>query len=336
MKVLKVIYESLDPVVGTFSSISQWHWLESQDCSFIFNVTTATPLERLYRDGTIIPMGALPFQSNTTIVGYEDGIALGFQNVLYHYDPVTWSQDFSRVINTDILGFSINNGVIIRDRDAVEKLYRPGAGLTYSKIDLATEVTESSPAILTAGVIADQIHWLKDQQIVVHGTTGELVVWDADTETLVLRSSIAISDHMAVDRAHNNILTIRASDKRLVIYDIEPAASAISATTFSPNSSERWNTEAVSVIVTGDAGELIEGQDVEWTLEGLNPDPHGVNSDDVNEFDVNAGVLISTKGIISPQFTKTDASGVARATYCPPGYDWVTGDREIVVAKIIV
>ena len=308
---LKIIYEAPVPLTATFSSVTHWSWLENHDCSFLYNEGSLGVLERLYRDGTRVPMGTLPFQTPSGIIGYEHGLAMSFQGVLYHYDPITWTQDFSRIIDSDVSSLSVTGGVVFRDRSSVNKLYAPSGAFSYEKVDLATKVTEETIAIMTGGgTVSDQLHWLTDQQIVAHSSsTGELVVWDVETKTAILRSEIHPSDHMVVDRAHNNIIALRTSDQRIVIYDLTPQATTMSALSFTPGNFERWHSESVSVTVTGSAGELVEGQDMEWSVTG--------------------------KGTITPRFTKTGSNGVATATYCPAGYDWVLADEDTITAKIV-
>jgi len=293
-------------------------------------------IDRIYRDGTMVRMGQLFFGSTNQMVGIGDKIALGTGNQLYYYDPITWTYDFNKPLGPNLGSFSLVNSVIVPNRAGVLKVYRPSFG-SYARYDLQTMVLEATVPILVAGNIGGQIHWLQDQQIVAwNNLTGEIVVWDVDAEVARLRSFVNPGTRMVVDRTHSNVITVNNS-KQTEIYELSVAASAISALTFTPNNFDRFHGEEVSVTITGSNGELVKDQDIEWSVVGLPADTVAVNSKTMNTFGVDAaGANSPAKGCIHPRFTKTDAAGIARAKYCPPGNDWVMSEREVVSAKVVI
>ena len=336
---LKHIYTSTKTISGSLTG--NMFFISAHDCIWAYGVTSARKLDRIYRDGTVVAMGEAFWLNAIHITSIGDKVVLGLGNIvsnnqLYNYDPISWTTDLNNPLGPIFGSFVNGDGVIIPNREGVLKIYTPYI-TGYRRWDLDTRVLEDTVSGVLTGNVTAQLQWLQDQQIVAwNKTTGELAVWDVDAQAPRLRSFTNPGSHIVVDRTHGNVITINAS-RQTEVYELAVAASAVSALSFSPGNFDRYHGESVSVTITGSNGELVVDQDIEWTLALLPADTVAVNSETLNTFSVDAAATHPpAKGCIHPQFTKTDAAGIARATYCPPGNDWVINEREVVSAKVAI
>jgi hypothetical protein len=317
------------------------YWVDSADALFV-QATSLSNREvlRVFRDGTTLRFGSFSFNND----GIQFASSSEHNGVLvlssafggwYSLHPQTWTPNLQKPFTSAVTSANADHSVVLRNRAGVLKhLERFGKG--YRVRNITTDAVEDTVEIYTGGFNLDKrMHWVADQTILAVRSDGAVWLYDTDTKTVLLESHIDAPRETAFDTTNGNIMSVRNSDRILQIYDtvIEPdSMSAISAT---PGTYTRYHTEALSVTVLGSNSEPIEGVEVEWEVQTTGSSEGAVNGAEVNSLSVNAGApFVEAKGKISPNISVTNASGIATATYCPPGLDWLSGDKETITAVV--
>ena len=209
-------------------------------------------------------------------------------------------------------------------------------GRNYRRYDVATDALEATIEVFPSGAsIFKPLRWAYDQVIGFFRDDGSLRLFDVDSDTLVLDSFIEVSDIVTIDTRYQNVMSIRTSDSILQTYDLAVEPAQFSSFTATPGNYDRYHTEALQITVLGADGEVAPGVQVEWRVEILGAESGSVNTEELGELFLGEGASVSSaKGKITPNVSTTDASGIARATYCPPGLDWVSGDKETITTTV--
>ena len=142
---------------------------------------------------------------------------------------------------------------------------------------------------------------------------------------------------VTVDTENQVVVSIRDSDKTVQVYALEIDPNVFTTLSATPGNYDRYHDEALSITVQGSNGEGIPNIPVQWEVVTIQTGNGGVNEIGVNEVSINAGAtVVAAKGKIFPAVSITDSSGIATATYCPPGNDWVLNDQETITAKVYI
>jgi hypothetical protein len=280
-------------------------------------------IRRVYRDGTLIEMGTNGSNAEQmhwipTLGPEEMWLWSDTRAAAYAIHPITWTFDFSKQLTTGIAaGDFTNDGVIWIEPDGTQKYIKNSGTKNVEQLDVVTGASDGTTVIFSGSDIIDTAPILMGGNDIafLSPTTGRIKVYDWVTKVVKLDSFIEVFICCAFDRVNRNFLSIRASDDRLQMWTEEIVPFAVSTPVATPGSSLRYLAETMSVTVTGEDGELIEGVLVDWTVvenPGLGP----------------------AKGKMSPAQSKTNAAGVATSVYCPPGLDWVMGDDELITATV--
>lgn len=291
------------------------------DAMLVLNTTETREVKRVFRDGSSVHIA-----SDTGTPVYDQAPEFGgvvqhnpAYTQSYQLDQRTWVPDFSKVFTSEI-GTAVDTvisgggGLFLRNRSGVVKYYqRSGQG--YKRYDSATGSLESTVTVFPSGSSpVRSLQWLENQTVVFVRNDGSLRVYDLSNDTTILTSAIDAPTRVAVDHKNKLIVAIRASDRTTQVYKLEVQPASVSAISPSPGTYLRYQREDISVTVLGSNSEPAANVPVEWTLT-LSP----------------SGTAL---GKVSPYISLTDANGVARAVYCPPGNDWTMGVQEILTAKV--
>ncbi len=331
---LKLLYESpiatLNPIGTTKAS-----WIADADAMLLFSPSGFnTQVFRIYRDGTSISLGVLGFNPDfTDAIPTEGAFIIKSVGVSYELHPITWVLNKQKVFSTSIA--TPQNGLYLRNRAGVMKFYE-GFGRNYRRFDVATDVEEVTVEVFPSGAgIFKPLRWAYDQVIGFFRDDGSLRLWDVDSNTLVLDSFIEVSDIITIDTKYQNIMSITTSGSILQTYALEVEPAQFSNFTATPGNFDRYHTEQLEITVLGADGEVAAGVQVEWRVEILGSESGAVNAEEVNAEAINAGASVSAaRGKITPNVSTTDSAGIARATYCPPGVDWVSGADETITITV--
>tara|TARA_R110000772_G_scaffold267971_3_gene393615 strand:- start:46687 stop:47706 length:1020 start_codon:yes stop_codon:yes gene_type:complete len=337
--VLKLINTSTQLVpINLFLGRSAW--IPSADAMFVFTTTNAGTIGeviRAYRDGSWVSMGKLWF--NVGAVNFmdapQDGELLIFAtNAVYPLDPITWTANLQKPFTTAVPTSRMSRGLYLRNRAGVLKFY-DAVGKGYTTFDNATGADEGFTAVYPSGLNIDlPLKWVRDQVIAVC-RGSDIILWDLDTQTAVLTSTFEAAHTVQIDTNYQNLITLRASDGALQVWDLEIEPSTLTSFTATPGLYDRYHTEALSVTLLGDDGEPVAGVEVEWKVETVGAESGAVNAEEVNALSINEGAsVLPAKGKITPNVSITNALGVATATYCPPGLDWLSGDQELITTTV--
>jgi hypothetical protein len=281
-------------------------------------------IRKVYRDGTLVQMGTNGSNSelmhySATVDATEMILWSDARSAAYAIHPISWTFDFTKPLTTAIGAADwTNDAVFWREADGTLKYIRTIGVNSARQFDNATGTNEGDTVIFSGG--GDLIDYAP---ILMGGNnigfispgTGHIRVYDWVTKVIVLDSYIDPCDALAYDRKNRNFVSIRTSDQLVQVWSENIVPFAVSTPVATPGSSLRYLAETMSVTVTGEDSELIEGVLVDWTVvenPGLGP----------------------AKGKMDPAQSKTNALGVATSVYCPPGLDWVIGDDELITATV--
>ncbi|MHA2164037.1 MAG: hypothetical protein ACXABF_16600 [Candidatus Thorarchaeota archaeon] len=339
---LKKIYESTQTIGFTSPSSSVTYWIEQLNALVMIG-TTVNKHEtyRIYRDGTALRTGQFSTNGDSLHVDQapevDGGLAINSQinwSDVLQMHPISSTFNVQKPFSTGITVSFSNEGVYLRNRAGVLKYYEQFAR-GYRRRDAATEALEATVEVYASGAsVGHPLMWAGDQRIAFF-RGDDIVVFDVDAEVPILTSIIDNPFRACIDVKNQNVVSIRDSDKIIQVYDLSIEPASISAVTGSPGLFDRYTTETVSVTVLGSDGEPVVNQAVEWEVATITGVGSAVNTHAVNEFEVNHGAENSpAKGKISPNVSYTNASGIATATYCPPGLDWVSMDQETIFATV--
>ncbi len=336
--VLNLLYNSSKTITTT--GPVEILYVPNADAYYVSNPITAENLYRkMFLDGTILEVGTnSPFFNGFRYdnIDDKDGVVVTLLGdpSSYIIDRITWISDLTRPIATNMDQSILGKGLFHHDRSGNLKYYRPSGGgyIRYSEATGASEVT----VVVTASYTIDTIHFMKDQQVVLFDkSAGRVFFYDVDSETLVLETSIDPSRTACYDTTYQNVVSIRSSDGVVQVYDSKPRPFKLSALSITPNLFERYQTEEISVTVLGSDEEPINNIDVQWEVKKIVNLNNSINTREINALEILAGSsFLPAKGKITPDFTKTNASGVATAVYCPPGLDWESGDTEVIIPTV--
>lgn len=300
---------------------------------------SGTSYYRLFRDGTSVELGRWWWSGSDADIDQAplDGeLVMTWAGVTYYIDPKTHLINWNRVFDTGTLGVTLGKGVFLRNRAGVMKYYEDNL-TSLKRWDVATNTDEGS--VLTIPGISGSstdLHWAGDQILMAGRTTGEIVLVDLDTFEILLSSEIDPFTNAVYDTEFDNVISLQA-DGTIKVWDSALQPAALSAIALDPASVERYHAVSLEVTVTGSNGELVADVPVSWLAGPIVPVNNSVNSFSINTKAVNAGSTIGvSKGQILPAVSLTDSLGIARATYCPPGLDWVIAEDELIEASITV
>ena len=299
---------------------------------------------RVYRDGTAIHMGVFSRSFDSPILDSapHDGIVLSrtstFVPGTYPLEKLSFLMEFNEPFTTAIT-FVSGRGVYLRDLDGVLQYYRIATATQgYTRVNPVTDSDIETVNVWTSGTNPTLgIHWAHDQVLAFYRADGSVRLFDVNTKTVVLDSFIDVSVAWSLDTVYQNIVSVRASDNVVQVYDLKIRPQMFSGFAGSPGTYTRYHTEALSITLEGSNSELVPDVDVEWRVETIIPIEGAVGGMPIGEMGIGSGSLVAeAKGKINPLVSKTDALGVARTTYCPPGLDWVTGDQETITTTVKV
>ena len=335
---LELIHQSIKTL--TFAaSTNMMLYQADQDCFLTRDIGNFSAINRVYRDGTTIEMGILQSSGGFSLTGHpREGIAVATRSPggTFFLDPITWNYDFNRPFTSAVTVDSGQKGLYLRDASGSLKYYKLLSNRLI-RIDALTDVTESDVVITSNVFPVGGVQWAGGNKVLVTYGDGEIKIVDVVTFEITLDSFIDVARIFSYDTKRDLIVTVRLSDGVVQTWATNIVPATLSVLSFSPGAFERYQTEQVSVTVLGSNGELVPDIDVKWEVLTLSPADGGVNVEAVNVQAVNAGSLfVPAKGRIDPEFTKTNSLGVATATYCPPGNDWVLNDQEIIIPTVII
>lgn len=286
---------------------------------FIYGVSSQpNGIIRAYRDGTTIVMGQISFNGDNLLFesAPHDGEVI-LNSVSWSGDfqlnNMTWTPDLQKPFTSAITRTNLGDGVYLRNRAGVMKYYEQ-SGRGYQVRNIDTEAIEQTISVFTTGSnVTLPLQFVKNQTLAFFRTDGSVRLYDVDTQTVVLDSFIDIPSIVTVDQEHQNIVTVRATDNLVQVYDLAIEPSQMVNFTATPGAYERYHGEEVSITVQGSNNEPVEGARVEWSV-------------------IDADLVTPAKGKITPSISITNENGVATAMYCPPGLDWISGDQEVITA----
>jgi hypothetical protein len=340
--VLKLLYQGTETVIHTGPS-SYGYWSPAADAMFYLSTSPKNESRRVYRDGTNIHLSQISTNGDTVVIDQapevDSGLVVYSQGQTEHYEmnPKTWTPNFQKIFPVNIAQANLGEGIFLRNRAGVMKYYEQFAR-GYRVRNITTDAVEDTVEIFAAGAnLLMPLQWVSGQTIAAFRDTGEMSLWDTDTKTTLLNSFIDVPHNAAVDSVNQTVVSIRDSDKTVQVYDLAIEPNKFSVLTATPGNYDRYHDEALSITVLGSNNEPVEGVDVHWELFTIVAGRGEVNGAAVNVAGVNAGAsVVSAKGKISPAVSTTNSAGVATATYCPPGDDWISGDQETITAKVFI
>lgn len=339
---LKLLYQGTTPVLNTSAS-GVAYWSKNADAMMYKTSSPSNQARRVYRDGTNIHISRISTNADTLLIDQAPEVQTGIvvksisRAATYELHPKTWTPDLQKPFTSAISNAALSEGLYLRNRAGVMKYYEQFAR-GYRVRNITTDAIEDTVEIFASGAaLSLPLQWVNNQTIAAFRTTGEMSLFDLDTKTVLLNSYIE-APHMAViDYKNQNVVAIRESDKIVQVYALEIEPYSFSALSATPGNYDRYHDEELSITVLGSNGEPVPGVEVHWEVSNITLISGAVNAKAINADGVNAGATVSApKGKISPAVSTTNASGVATATYCPPGLDWVTGDQETIKAKVYI
>ena len=341
---LKKIYQGVRILsdVSVSASAYQAFWMSSVEAMLVLNTSISKEVKRVFRDGSSVHIAV-----DTATPVYDQAPDFGgvvqhsnAYTASYQLDARTWIPDFSKPFVSEIGGatktvISAGGGLFLINRSGAIKYYqRSGQG--YKRYDSVTGALEATTTVFTSGTSPIRsLQWLENQTVVFTRNDGSLKVYDLSTDTTLLSSTIDAPTRVAVDTKYKNIVAIRASDLTTQVYDIAVQPTTFSALSATPGTYLRYYKEDLSITVLGADGDVAAGVDVVWGLKAIVPVDGAVDAGVVDGAALGGGVTYTDPlGKITPKVSTTDANGVATATYCPPGNDWVSGVQEVITAKV--
>lgn len=335
---LNLLYTSSKTVLTTGNV--EILYVANADAFYIANPLAGSNIYRkLYRDGTVLQIGTNspfvnPFHYDN--IANKDGVVVTLEGESGSYiiDPISWVSDYTRSLAENMNQTFLGKGLFLDNQNGVTKYYRPSGG-GYIRYDESTGASEAT-VVVTSSYTIDTIHFRKNQEIVLFdNSAGRVFFYDVASETVILETSIEPAKTAAYDTIYQNIVSIRLSDNKVQVYDSKPKPYKLSSLTISPNALDRYTREDVSVMVLGSDDEPIEGIDLQWEVKRLQDLDNAINANGINIVEILAGAsFLSAKGKITPNFTTTDANGIASAVYCPPGLDWALNDTEVIIPTV--
>jgi len=341
--VLKLLYQGTEVVQNTSSAANFGIWSPNSDAMFYFGNNPKNESRRVYRDGTNVHISHVGGNGNTFTFDCapetEAGIVVHdtIRNGFYELHPKTWTPNLQKPFTSNVSASSAGEGLYLRNRAGVMKYYEQFAR-GYRVRNITTDAIEDTVEIFASGAnLSLPIQFVNNQTVAVFRLTGEMALWDLDTQTMLLNSYIDIPHTAAIDSQYQTVVSIRNSDKTVQIYALEIEPHSFSALSATPGNYDRYHDEELSITVLGSNSEPVPNVEVHWAVQTIVSGSGGVNQVVVNGSAVNAGAsFAAAKGKITPAVSITNASGVATATYCPPGLDWITGDQETITAKVYI
>jgi hypothetical protein len=340
VKVLKLLYTSTK-TPGTFTGSTRAYWSNGADAMFLHGLgVSVNVVDKMFLDGTAVTLGN--FSSNGDSLDFDHApetndllIQSALRAQWSPLDPISFLADIQKPFTTGITSTEADHGIFLRDRAGVMKYYERFAR-GYRRYDSLTASLEATVEVYPSGGNVDRdLMWVNDQTILVPVSNGDIYLWDVDTETLILQSTIEAPRLVTVDNVHQNLVSIRLSDGVVQVWKLEVEPATMSALSATPGTYTRYHTEELSVTVLGDDSEPAAGVTVEWTVEILGSESGAANAEEMNQGAINAGASsLPSKGKITPNASTTDSAGIARATYCPPGLDWLSGDEDTITAVV--
>jgi hypothetical protein len=342
VKVLKLLYQGTETVDTTGIS-SYGYWSPAADAMFFLSTSPTKEARRVYRDGTNIHISQISTNAGTIRLDQapeaESGIVVydSVRGGVFELHPNTWTPNIQKEWTTGITVTDLAEGVFLRNRAGVMKYYQQFAR-GYKILNFDTGTLEKTVEIFPSGAnLLHPLMWVNNQTIAAFRSTGEMALWDVDTETMLLNSYIDAPHNAAIDTDNQLVVSIRDSDKTVQVYALEIEPNTFSAISATPGNYDRYHDEALSITVLGADSEPVPGVEVHWEVVTIQAGNGDVNGEELNAIAINAGAtVVAAKGKISPAISITDASGIATATYCPPGNDWVSGDQETITAKVYI
>ena len=330
-------------VGNTSSSASYGIWSPNSDAMFFFGTNPKQESRRVFRDGTNIHISQVGGNGNTFQFDQapeaEAGIVVydTIRAASYELHAKTWTPNLQKPWTSAVTTAFLGEGLYLRNRAGVMKYYEQFAR-GYRVRNITTGAVESTVEIFASGAnISLPFAWVNNQTIAAFRTTGEMSLWDIDTETTLLNSYIEVPHTAVVDTENQTVVSIRDSDVTVQVYALEIEPNSFSALSATPGNYDRYHDEALSITVLGADSEPVAGVEVHWELQTIVAGPNAINDEEVNAVALNAGAsFAAAKGKISPAVSVTNSSGVATATYCPPGVDWVSMDQETITAKVYI
>lgn len=281
-------------------------------------------MARVYRDGTTTTMGQVALNGDTILFDQAPADGEVILNTLTWSDsnqlnPTTLTPDLNKPFTTAVTRTNLGSGVYLRNRSGVMKYYeREGRG--YRVRNIATEAIEDTVSVWSSGLNVDRaIQFVNNQTLAFFRSDGSVRLYDTDTKTVVLDSFIDAPALVTVDQQYQTVVSIRASDNTVQIYELAVQPTQMVNFTASPGTYLRYQGEEISITVQGSNSEPAEGVKVEWSLLGVDM-PDGID----------------IRGMITPNISITDSDGKATATYCPPGLDWTMGFQEKIIATVTI
>lgn len=330
-------------MANTSSSASFGIWSQSAGAMAFFGTNPKQECRRVFRDGTNIHISQMG--GNGTTFSYDQapeaqsGIVVhdSIRAATYELHPKTWTPNLQRPWTSSIGIASLGEGLYHRTRLGTMKYYEQ-FGKGYRVRNITTDAIEETVVIFGSGSnISLPFCWVNNQTILAVQPDGKISLWDIDTQTTLLSSYIEVSHTVAVDTQHQTIMSIRDSDNTVQIYALEIEPNKFGPLSATPGNYDRYHDEALSITVLGEQDEPIEGIEVFWELNTIVAGFGGVNVGPVNQAAVNSGASFTApKGKISPASSITNSAGVATATYCPPGIDWVLNDAETITTRVYI
>jgi len=311
-------------------------WIHNSDAMFLRGTpTNIQEVLRIYRDGTTISLGQMAFSGNdfTDAIPTDGDVIILIGGVSYELHPITWVTNRQKIFTSSIS--TPQDGVYLRNRAGVMKFYQ-ASGRNYQRFNITTDTLEDTVEVFPSGAnITQPVRWVRDQVLAFFRADGSLRLFDVDIDKVILDSFIEVSEIITVDTRYQNIVSIRGSDFVVQTYDLAIQPTKLVNFTATPGNYDRYHTEALAITVQGFNSEPVEGIQVEWRVEILGAESGAANTEELGELFLGEGASVSTaKGKITPNVSLTDASGIARATYCPPGLDWVSGDKETITTTV--
>jgi WD40 repeat protein len=256
---------------------------------------------------------------------------------VFKINQITWTPDIQESFTTSIATGNSDQGVYLRNTAGVMKYYEQ-FGRGYRIRNVSTDAVEATVEVWTSGAnVTFPLQWVKNQVLAFMRADGSVRLYDVNTGTVVLDSFVDVPDYFSIDSTYQNLVAVRASDSLLQVYDLAVEPTKLVSYTATPGTYLRYHDEAISITLQGSNNEPVAGAKVEWTLSTIQALDNSVNAQAVNAESVNEGEFeVAPKGKITPNISITDENGVATATYCPPGNDWVSMDQETITAVVRV
>lgn len=323
------LYEASAPTVpdgqSEFSIITAGWYCRRYDCAIHFGVNHLASVYKVFRDGSLVRMGAGSFNH---VYGFsiDDDlpISIPVPGTPLLNDPIGMQGDPAKLASLTYTGVVAAG----HTRPLVYNgFYYIGASTAnVTKHNLGTGALVET--IVTTGSITpfavDRLDITRDGILVAidadNGTYGVVRFFDLNTGENLYTSTFARSRAVYVDRVHKNIWSVRLSDSIMEVYSFDVAPSVFNPLTMGANKS-RYREDALSGTLLGAQGEPIRYWPVGWRL--TQPRQGGGF---LGDFEVGYGALgshgslgPSAEGHLEVGYTETDANGVTTNRYCGPG-----------------